>query len=141
MTAASVADVSVDMLAKYIAGTSRPRFDAMVKLASAAGVSLDWLATGEGPKMRQAAQTPDSGGVEGARAPAREPEAPPVRRQRFLIEEAPAEIVRRVLDELESQGVKLPSAVFSDLVQLVLMCPDEAGGHETIARILRCLDR
>ena len=47
--AAEVAGVSPDMLAKYLDGSSRPRFDSMAKLALTGGVSLDWLATGEGP--------------------------------------------------------------------------------------------
>jgi hypothetical protein len=44
-----VLDMSHDQLAKYIAGTSRPTFEAMVRLTRDRGVSLDWLATGEGP--------------------------------------------------------------------------------------------
>lgn len=47
--AASVAGISADQLANYIKGQSKPSFPAMQKLCAATGVSLDWLATGEGP--------------------------------------------------------------------------------------------
>jgi hypothetical protein len=69
------------MLAKYLDGSSRPRFDAMARLALAGGVSLDWLATGEGPMRsdapsptpgagRAAAQTQHQGVTEGGAPPA-----------------------------------------------------------------------
>lgn len=50
--AAQAAGVSDDMLYKYIRETSTPSFAAMVGLARAAGVRLEWLATGEGEMMR-----------------------------------------------------------------------------------------
>ncbi|MDN8035390.1 helix-turn-helix transcriptional regulator [Burkholderia vietnamiensis] len=50
--AAAVAGVSDDMLRRYIRGDSKPTFEVMAKLARAAGVSLDWVATGEGDGIR-----------------------------------------------------------------------------------------
>lgn len=44
--AAKAAGVSAGMLRRYIRGESTPPFDAIVKLARAAGVSLDWMADG-----------------------------------------------------------------------------------------------
>ena len=51
--AAEVSGVSADMLAKYMSGVSRPRFEAIARLCVESGVSLDWVATGEGPRYRQ----------------------------------------------------------------------------------------
>lgn len=48
--AAIAAGVSDDMLYRYIREQSAPSFEAMVGLAKAAGVSLEWLASGEEPK-------------------------------------------------------------------------------------------
>ncbi|KAG0165745.1 hypothetical protein DFQ28_010009 [Apophysomyces sp. BC1034] len=45
--AASVAGVSDDMLRRYVRGDSKPTFEVIAKLARAAGVSLDWIASGE----------------------------------------------------------------------------------------------
>ena len=46
--AAEVAGVSVDQLAQYSRGVNQPTFAAVVALAKKVGVSLDWLATGQG---------------------------------------------------------------------------------------------
>lgn len=51
--ASATADVSTDMLTAYVTDKAKPRFDAVAKLALRQGVSLDWLATGEGPMKRQ----------------------------------------------------------------------------------------
>jgi hypothetical protein len=59
--AALVSGKSVDMLIAYAKGRSRPPFDVMAKLALAKGVSLEWLATGEGemrPGTTQAQEPP-----------------------------------------------------------------------------------
>lgn len=53
--AASVAEKSEDSLANYAAGRNEPPFPVIVRLASHVGVSLHWLATGEGP-MREGEQ-------------------------------------------------------------------------------------
>jgi transcriptional regulator with XRE-family HTH domain len=40
--------VSTDSLQRYLRGEVRPPIDALVRLAEAAGVSVEWLATGRG---------------------------------------------------------------------------------------------
>ncbi len=49
------------MIAKYISGRAKPSFYAIRALAQAAGVSLDWLATGKG----EAHGTPPNSGLAG----------------------------------------------------------------------------
>ncbi|MBO6808422.1 helix-turn-helix transcriptional regulator [Thalassospira sp.] len=44
--AGEIAQVKPEMIAKYISGRAKPSFYAIMSLASAAGVSLDWLAYG-----------------------------------------------------------------------------------------------
>jgi|GEM_PF-1744656 len=55
-SAAQASGKSTDMLIAYARGTSRAPFDALAGLAAGVGVSLDWLATGEGPMRRDQAQ-------------------------------------------------------------------------------------
>lgn len=45
--AASIAGLSVDQLVGYIKGRNKPGFLPLARMALAAGVSLDWVATGE----------------------------------------------------------------------------------------------
>lgn len=45
--AARLAGVSDDMLYRYMREETPPRFEAIVRLAQAAGMSLDWMATGQ----------------------------------------------------------------------------------------------
>lgn len=45
--AASVAGVAVSTFHRWIAGDSVPAFDSIAKLAAVAGVSLDWVASGD----------------------------------------------------------------------------------------------
>lgn len=49
--AATVAGVRAEMLTRYSKGQNAPGFDAMARLAAAAGISLDWLATGRGEML------------------------------------------------------------------------------------------
>lgn len=56
--AASVAGVSDDMLRRYIRGDSKPTFEVIANLARAAGVSLDWVASGDGDQRRREAVQP-----------------------------------------------------------------------------------
>ncbi|HEY1630392.1 MAG TPA: helix-turn-helix domain-containing protein [Rhizomicrobium sp.] len=46
--AAKVANVTPEHLASYISEKAKPRFATVARLAQAKGVSLEWLATGEG---------------------------------------------------------------------------------------------
>ena len=48
--AAAAAGISDDQLTNYAKGRAKPPFSVMAALCAEAGVSLDWLATGEGPK-------------------------------------------------------------------------------------------
>lgn len=48
--AAAVAEVSTSTFSSWVNGKADPSFEGLWRLAKAAGVSLDWLATGEGPK-------------------------------------------------------------------------------------------
>lgn len=52
--AAAVADVTPEHLASYIAGRAKPPFELVARVAAARNVSLDWLATGSGPRERDA---------------------------------------------------------------------------------------
>lgn len=54
--AARLAGVSDDMLYRYMREETPPRFEAIVRLAQAAGMSLDWMATGhEQPAAHESA--------------------------------------------------------------------------------------
>lgn len=46
--AANAAGVSASTLQRWIAGEGSAAFDSVIKLASAKGISLDWIASGEG---------------------------------------------------------------------------------------------
>lgn len=62
--ASEIAGVSHDMIPNYVQGKTKVPFEVVVRLAAAAGVSLDWLANGEGPMERQKQSALDnSGGV------------------------------------------------------------------------------
>ena len=61
--AAEVAGISVDQLARYINGESQPSLAPIALMAAGANVSLEWLATGEGPmrpNARHEGEHPDS---------------------------------------------------------------------------------
>lgn len=45
-------------LRNYLNGTNKPVYDRLAAIAEVAGVTLDWLATGRGPKRRTDAQVP-----------------------------------------------------------------------------------
>jgi len=47
--AADIAGVRLTTLARWMTGENDPNFGALARLATAAGVSLDWLATGRQP--------------------------------------------------------------------------------------------
>ncbi len=48
--AGRIAGVTPEHLPSYLKGGASPRFEAVARLAAAKNVSLDWLATGEGPR-------------------------------------------------------------------------------------------
>ena len=49
--AASVAGVRAEMLTRYSKGQNAPGFDAIARLTAGVGISLDWLATGQGEML------------------------------------------------------------------------------------------
>lgn len=49
--AAEAANVTWKQLARYLRGLNQPAFVTLAKLCAPKGVSLDWLATGEGPML------------------------------------------------------------------------------------------
>jgi phage repressor protein C with HTH and peptisase S24 domain len=61
-TAAGMAGVSAGQLRRWINGESGPPFEELVALADGAGVSLDWLARGQGPmeKIEGALASPEA---------------------------------------------------------------------------------
>lgn len=50
--AAQIAGVTAEQVAKWRDGKAKPPFKAVASLANVAGVSLDWLATGEGAREK-----------------------------------------------------------------------------------------
>jgi transcriptional regulator with XRE-family HTH domain len=50
--AGAIANVKPEMIGKYVSGRAKPSFYAIRALAEGAGVSLDWLATGEPAILR-----------------------------------------------------------------------------------------
>lgn len=60
--AAAAAGVSTDQITRYAQGRSAPPFEVMARLARGPGVSLDWLATGQG-EMRRSAATQSAEGL------------------------------------------------------------------------------
>lgn len=57
MQAAIVAGVSVSTIQRYIRGEVDPSLEGMMRIANQAGVSLDWLVSGEGPMRPDAVLT------------------------------------------------------------------------------------
>lgn len=49
---------SEGLLRAYLKAEKQPGMERLVRIADVAGVTLDWLATGRGPKRRTAAQVP-----------------------------------------------------------------------------------
>lgn len=47
--AAEIAGVSLDAVIRYLRGENQPSFSAISRLCMAAGISMHWLASGEGP--------------------------------------------------------------------------------------------
>lgn len=58
--AAEIAGISTDQLARYIGTQSQPTFTPIARMAERAGVRLDWVWSGAGPKYLHAAKE-DSG--------------------------------------------------------------------------------
>jgi transcriptional regulator with XRE-family HTH domain len=54
--AAMIAGVSLDAVIRYLRGENQPSFAAIGRLCQAAGISMHWLATGQGPAEWDAAK-------------------------------------------------------------------------------------
>lgn len=144
INAAFVAGVSVDMLAKYIAGTSRPRFDAMVRLAAAAGVSLDWLATGEGEMLVEARETPVNTGLNSYQAGEQETEAwgaGPSKEDLMKLTDDIVDTAVRVLSAAARQGINAPDDAMAEAVKLAWAGPGTPEYDKLILRLLRLMAR
>ena len=58
--AARAGNISVDSLARYLRAENQPPFPVVVRMATAAGISLDWLATGKSTSGEGAADLEDA---------------------------------------------------------------------------------
>jgi len=94
--AAKICERTDEMLARYEKGLADPPFSVVAKLALDKGVSLEWLASGEGPMER---------GVP--------PAAPPL--DSVLMQDC----VALVLESLSERGVSMPNARFAECVLLL----------------------
>jgi hypothetical protein len=102
--AAKVIDVSVATLQRYIREENMPPFDAAARLCAAAGVRMEWLATGMGPQAAAAA------------AGVREPAAGYGASQDLSVEHLT--IAHELADEV-LRGLWLPRRAYAELVALV----------------------
>jgi transcriptional regulator with XRE-family HTH domain len=135
--AADASGVSADMLAKYVSGASRPRFEAIARLCVETGVSLDWVATGEGPRYRQEI---DEKGEPAARFVVKEEQTP--------FEVGVADIATQVVDAFlwlrgisAAQRLELPPKAQADLLRIAVSLPREPENEAILARIMQQLPR
>jgi phage repressor protein C with HTH and peptisase S24 domain len=64
--AASAGGISDDQLRRIIDGTSQPTFQTIAKLSKASGISMEWIAFGTGPMLREEGEeSPQSGHISG----------------------------------------------------------------------------
>lgn len=121
--AALVAKVSTDTLQRWIRGENMPAFDTAARLCLAAGVRMEWLATGEGPMLTSEIA-----------APAAALDEKSLRTALELVEEAlegrqlapalRAELVGHVYALIVAPG-ELPSASISRLLRVATGGSDE----------------
>jgi hypothetical protein len=100
--AAAAMGVSTDSLQRYIREENMPPFDAAARLCAAAGVRMEWLATGMGPQA--------------AAAGVREPAAGYGASQDLSVEHLT--IAHELADEV-LRGLWLPRRAYAELVALV----------------------
>ena len=62
-TASTIAGISVDQLHAYVKGRNAPPFIVVARLAMAARVSLDWLASGQGAMRPESSSSGTSGTI------------------------------------------------------------------------------
>ena len=139
--AAEVSGVSSDMLAKYLSGTSRPRFDAVARLCMDTGVSLDWVATGEGSRYRQ--DVDGKGENQESRCVRDE------RKQAYgdfkeAAEDIADEVVAAFLwlrEIAATERLDLPRDALADLLRLAVSLPRIEENAAIIARVMRQMCR
>lgn len=83
VAAAKAAGVSPRQVRSYVSARSKPDADVLVRLADAAGFTLEWLVTGEGPKRRDEAAQLEA------------PFSEPVREEHLAVAERLREVVKR----------------------------------------------
>lgn len=119
---AEIAGVSTSVLSKWRRNESDPSRTRLVKMARAAGVSLEWLATGEG-EPQGATQAP------------REPAGGPSEEDLELLEEVAA----AAFSELKARDIRLVPAAQARLVRVLyrhFATRHERPDHDTISNII-----
>lgn len=119
---AKKAGVSTSVLSKWRRGESEPARTSLVAMARAAGVSVEWLATGEGGPDQGAGARP-----QGIRAPAEE--------DLDLLEE----VTRATFQELQRRGLRLEPAAQARLVRVLyrhFASKGEQPDHDTVSNII-----
>jgi len=119
---AEIAEVSTSVLSKWRRGESDPSRSRLVKMANAAGVSVEWLATGKG--------APD-GTAEAPKAP---PAGPSEENLALLEEVATAAFV-----ELQARNIHLEPAAQARLVRVLyrhFASKNERPDHDTVSNII-----
>lgn len=122
--AANISRISSDSLRRWIAEEVSPSFDGMARLAAAAGVSLDWLATGKEPQMA------------GASEPV-ERQLGSVDRQRLfdVVETIEEELAARRIDLAPSKKAKLIVLVYEEIAE-----SEGAGVEYSKDKVIRLID-
>ncbi|HYC02067.1 MAG TPA: helix-turn-helix transcriptional regulator [Azospirillaceae bacterium] len=143
--AAAAAGVSVDQIARYLAGVNAPPFAVVSRLAQAQGISLDWIATGSG--SARAAPPVGAAGLQVLGMMPAEPggwyrENPLAIRLPPLPGVSPSETVALLApdDALREAGIAAGHVCFcvasSPLVQGDLVYLRRADGMATLAQVL-----
>ena len=117
-SAAKAAGVSDDMLYRYIREQSPPSFSAMSGLAAAAGVRLEWIATGEGRPEARSAESESQGELD-----------------LDLLEH----VAHTTFEELDDRGLTLDPANKARLVRVLyrhFVSRKEQVDHETVSNII-----
>lgn len=116
---AEAAEVSTSVLSKWRRGESDPSRSRLIKMATAAGVSLEWLATGAGPMIAEYGKPPSS---------------EPVRVEELdaYFEYAKKADVERPASEHESL-TPIPNTIYARLAgPLYELVPDDVGSREAV---------
>nr|WP_163503164.1 helix-turn-helix domain-containing protein [Halomonas socia] len=111
------AGVSTSVLRKWRAGQSEPTLSSLVRLARAAGLSVAWLATGEGdPEARQ--RHIDLEALEEVIVRTRRIFD---QKELFLKPEAEARLIRLAYEFYMRQGQPMDDAILNDIAELAAL--------------------